>query len=101
MSNELEPAVKAVGAPITCPVFDPRNSYVWFRQLENNFQLRGITKQKIMFPHTFPALPTDVAAEIIDIVDKAPENNEVINKPSPLSIFLVLTTLGIVQLIWE
>ncbi|VUZ55327.1 unnamed protein product [Hymenolepis diminuta] len=39
------------------------------------FNLRGITKQKIMFQHAFSALPTDVAAEVIDIVDKAPEDN--------------------------
>ncbi|VUZ40853.1 unnamed protein product [Hymenolepis diminuta] len=69
MSNELEPVVNAVVAPITCSVFDPRNSYAWFRQLDNTFQLWGITQQKIMFQQAFSALPTDVAAEVIDIVD--------------------------------
>ncbi|VUZ47886.1 unnamed protein product [Hymenolepis diminuta] len=28
-----------------------------------------------MFQHAFSALPTDVAAEVIDIVDRAPEDN--------------------------
>ncbi|VUZ39681.1 unnamed protein product [Hymenolepis diminuta] len=45
------------------------NSYVWFRQLENNFQLRGIPKQKIMLQHASSVLLTDVAAEVIDIID--------------------------------
>ncbi|KAM3187480.1 hypothetical protein ACTXT7_002195 [Hymenolepis weldensis] len=53
MSSESEPAVNLVAVPITYPVLDPGNPYTWFRQLENSFQLRDITKQKIVFQHAF------------------------------------------------
>ncbi|KAM3184012.1 hypothetical protein ACTXT7_009220 [Hymenolepis weldensis] len=69
MSNESEPVVNAVAAPMTHPVFDPMIPY------ENSFQLRGISKQKTMFQRDFSALPTDIAAPVIDIVDKASEVN--------------------------
>ncbi|VUZ55581.1 unnamed protein product [Hymenolepis diminuta] len=74
MSNESELAVNAVVAPITYPILDPRNPYVWFRQVEKIWRLRVISKQKTMFQHVLSALSIVVAAQVIDIVDKAPED---------------------------
>ncbi|VUZ41614.1 unnamed protein product [Hymenolepis diminuta] len=54
MSIEAEPGVNIVGVTFSYPILNPRNSYVWFRQLENNFHLRCITKQKTMFQQVFP-----------------------------------------------
>ncbi|KAM3173838.1 hypothetical protein ACTXT7_011770 [Hymenolepis weldensis] len=75
MSNESESVMNAVVAPITYPIFYPRNPYVRFRQLENTFQLLGISSQKTMFQNAFSACSTNVATQVIDIVNKAPEDN--------------------------
>ncbi|KAM3186894.1 hypothetical protein ACTXT7_003426 [Hymenolepis weldensis] len=52
-----------------------RNPFVWLRELENSFQLWGINMQKTMYQNAFSVLPTDAAAQIIDIVNMTPEDN--------------------------
>ncbi|KAM3172066.1 hypothetical protein ACTXT7_015313 [Hymenolepis weldensis] len=70
-SIRIQPGVNAVAAPFTYSIFDPRNPCIWFLQPEDSFRLLCIAKQKTMCQHPFSALPTDVTAQVINIINNS------------------------------
>lgn len=57
------------------PVFGISNPRVWFTQVEAFFRFRKITSQPTMFSYVATQLPTDIASEVIDVLDPMPEEN--------------------------
>ncbi|CAH8659907.1 unnamed protein product [Dicrocoelium dendriticum] len=54
------------------PAFGASNPRVWFTQIEAYFRFRRITTQETMFSYVATQLPTDIATEVIDVLDPMP-----------------------------
>nr|CDS25435.1 gag pol polyprotein [Hymenolepis microstoma] len=70
MSNEVDLGMRKIASPLTYPIFDPKDPRLWL-ELESSFQRWGIDKKRSMFQNAFSALPTNVAAQVIAIIDKS------------------------------
>ena len=57
---------------VKLPQFGVGNSRVWFTQVEAYFRFRKITSQATMFAYVATQLPSDIASEVIDILDPMP-----------------------------
>ena len=57
---------------LKAPTYGTSNPRVWFIQLENYFRCRKITSQLTMFSYVATQLPTDIASEVIDLLDTPP-----------------------------
>lgn len=77
MSNEDELNTELVenAVHVKLPAFGVNNPRVWFIQLECYFHFRRITSQQTMFSYVVSQLPTEVAAEVIDLIDPMPASN--------------------------
>ncbi|KAM3181301.1 hypothetical protein ACTXT7_014629 [Hymenolepis weldensis] len=75
MAIETESSVNLAAAPLAFRSFDISSPDVCLRESVNSFQLRSIAKQRTIYRYVFSAIPTDNAAQIIYIVNKAPEYN--------------------------
>ncbi|CAK9816250.1 hypothetical protein ANTPLA_LOCUS8937 [Anthophora plagiata] len=58
---------------IRVPPFWPEQPAVWFKQLEAQFQLNGITADSTKFYHTISQLENKYAAEVHDVICNPPE----------------------------
>lgn len=57
---------------IKLPLFGASNPRVWFTQVEAFFRFRRISSQPTMFSYVATQLPTEIASEVIDILDPMP-----------------------------
>ncbi|CAI2737500.1 unnamed protein product, partial [Dicrocoelium dendriticum] len=57
---------------LVLPSFDFSNPRVWFAQVEAIFRFRKITSQSTMFSYVTAHLPSNIASEVIDILDPMP-----------------------------
>ncbi|KOC59935.1 hypothetical protein WH47_10529 [Habropoda laboriosa] len=58
---------------IRVPPFWPEQPAVWFKQLEAQFQLNGITADSTKFYHTISQLENKYAVEVHDVICNPPE----------------------------
>lgn len=57
------------------PGYGLSNPRVWFSQVEAFFRFRRITSQATMYSYVVTQLPTDVACEVVDLLDPMPAVN--------------------------
>ncbi|CAI2736918.1 unnamed protein product, partial [Dicrocoelium dendriticum] len=72
--SEHAPAINASehSLGLVLPSFDVSNPRVWFVQVEDVFRFRKITSQSTMFSYVAAHLPSNIASEVIDILDPMP-----------------------------
>ena len=73
LSDNLD-AVNENAIAVKLPPFGMGNPRVWFIQLEAYFRFRRITCQSTMFSYVATQLPTDIACEVIDLLDPMPKD---------------------------
>ncbi len=61
---------------IKLPPFWSSRPRAWFTFVESRFRLRGIEDDQAKFVHVLSALPADMVAQVIDIVDTMPEADQ-------------------------
>ena len=71
-NSDIEPTTATISASI--PSYNPTNIPVWFSQLNALFSAKKITSQTSKYAYVVEKLPTDVAAEVIDLLDHMPED---------------------------
>ena len=64
-NSDIEPTTAAISASI--PSYNPTNIPVWFSQLNALFSAKKITSQTSKYAYVVEKLPTDVAAEVVDL----------------------------------
>ena len=71
-NSDIEPTTATISASI--PSYNPTNIPVWFSQLNALFSAKKITSQTSKYAYVVEKLPTDVAAEVVDLLDHMPED---------------------------
>lgn len=71
-NNDIEPTTATISASI--PSYNPTNIPVWFSQLNALFSAKKVTSQVSRYAYVVEKLPTDVAAEVVDLLDQMPED---------------------------
>ena len=69
--RDLEVAAYA----IKIPPFWPSDPMLWFKQVEPQFMLRGITAQVTKFHHILANLSQEIATEVRDLLMNPPTEN--------------------------
>lgn len=64
-------AAAAATREVKLPTFWPSRPAAWFRLAESRFRLRDITQEQAMFDHLLSALPEDVIAAVMDVLEEA------------------------------
>ena len=70
-SNNTELITSTISANI--PNYNPTNISVWLSQLNALFNAKRITSQTAKYAYVVEKLSTDVAAEVVDLLDQMPE----------------------------
>lgn len=60
---------------VKLPPFWTSRPRAWFTYVESRFRLRGIEDEQTRFDHVLAALPGEMVAQVLDIVDAVPEDN--------------------------
>ena len=71
-NSDIEPTTATISASI--PSYNPTNIPVWLSQLNALFSAKKITSQTSKYAYVVEKLPTDVAAEVVDLLDHMPED---------------------------
>ena len=58
---------------IKLPTFWTTRPRAWFTFVESRFRLRGIDDEQMKFDHVLAALPPEMVAQVLDIVEAMPE----------------------------
>ena len=59
--------------PLSLPPFDQANPRVWFLQVEAGLRCGGITSQDTMFSYIASQVPSEIASEVVNILDAVPK----------------------------
>ncbi len=59
---------------VKLPEFWPTRPAAWFRLAESRFRLRHVDDQLVMFDHLLSALPEDVIAAVLDVLEEVGED---------------------------
>ncbi len=78
MAEQEQKNMPAVGQhaarEVKLPSFWPSRPAAWFRLAESRFRLRQVDDQLVMFDHLLSALPEDVIASVLDVLEEAGED---------------------------
>ncbi len=58
---------------VKLPQFWPSRPAAWFQLAESGFRLRDIADELVMFDHLLSALPEDVIAAVLDVLEETGE----------------------------
>lgn len=61
---------------VKLPSFWPARPVAWFHLVESRFRLRRIVDETVMFDHLLSALPEDIIASILDVLETVGEQEE-------------------------
>ena len=71
-NNDIESTTATISASI--PSYNPSNIPVWLSQLNALFSVKKITSQTLKYAYGVEKLLTDVAAEVVDLLDHMPKD---------------------------
>lgn len=71
-NDELNDNVSAVAITIKLPPFWAKCPTTWFIQVETQFSINKVKKDRIKYEHVIVALPQDIIMTVVDIIENPP-----------------------------
>lgn len=76
--------VEGVAMPKSLPPFWTSSPEAWFIQVESQFELFRVTRDKSKYAHVISALPQDTIIKVLDVIQKPPQENLYVNLKAKL-----------------
>jgi hypothetical protein len=74
-NNDERPAQPTL-QDVKLPTFWPARPKAWFTYIEGRFRLRNIQDEQTKFDLVLSALPSDIVAQVLDVIEEAPEGGQ-------------------------